>query len=230
MNPFEPSTAAFSTIVSVAAIRSVWAAHRRAATRRRIVGGTPPRSEERVDRSRRTTDANAELLELLGLIARNVEAGASLSLAINESLAVAAGGPVHAGLRSVAEQAPQIGLVGALRRWGADNRECRRTAWALAVAAETGGDPLAAIDALTDSLRSERALARELGALTAQSRLSAAVLGMVPIGFGLLMSGTDPLARQFLFASSQGRVCLLVGLGLDALAWRWLRSLGTVTA
>ncbi len=229
MSSVSPQVAAVFAVAAMAAARSMWVARHRSKVRVQVsaVAPAPTRSVAQV-RRRRKPDPNAELLELLGLIGRNLAAGTSLSLAISESLSVSAGGPVHLGLHRVAIQTPQIGLIGALRQWGLEDVTCRRTAWALAVAAETGGDPLAAIDALTESLRAERALQRELGALTAQSRLSAAVLGLVPIGFGTLMSGTDAQARHFLLATAPGRSCLAVGLLLDAVAWRWLRSIGAV--
>ncbi len=233
MTNLAPSTIAALTVVLLATARSGWAAHRRSVAHKLVLdrpeSAHPVSTRNSVKPRRHKNDPNSELLEVLALIGRNLEAGASLATAIAESLAVASHGSVLAGLQRVDEQSPQTGLIIALRRWGDEDPLCRRTAWALAVAAETGGNPLAAIDALTDSLRSERALQRELGALTAQSRLSAAVLGIVPIGFGVLMSGTDPKARHFLLATAPGRACLVVGLTFDALAWWWLRSIGSVT-
>jgi tight adherence protein B len=178
---------------------------------------------------RRGNRVESDLLEALAMIGRSVHSGSSLSVAIASAAMRCAPGRVGSGLRQVDSDAKRIGMIGALRAWGESDSLCTRTAWALSIAAETGGDPLAAVDALTASLRSEGALTRELGALTAQSTLSAAVLAIVPLGFGGLLSGTDPQARHFLFFSSAGRVCLVVGLALDLLAWRWLRRIGRVS-
>ncbi len=186
----------------------------------------PKRSLTKV-RSR--TRAEADLLAALAMIGRSVHAGSSMASAIDAAARAASSGMVGNGLRQVSADAPRIGLVGALQAWGTADPNCARTAWALSIAAETGGDPLSAVDSLTSSIRSEGSLTRELGALTAQSTLSAAVLAVVPIGFGGLLSGTDPQARHFLFASSVGRACLVVGLLLDLIAWRWLRRIGQVS-
>jgi Flp pilus assembly protein TadB len=183
----------------------------------------------RLPRLHRRSRSELDLLEALAMIARSIHSGSSMSIAIGAAAQAASYGRVGNGLRQVVSDATRIGLVEALRAWGEADPVCARTAWALSIAAETGGDPLAAVDALTSSLRSEGALSRELGALTAQSTLSAAVLAVVPIGFGGLLSGTDPQARHFLFWSPAGRACFVVGLLLDLIAWRWLRKIGKVT-
>lgn len=215
-------------VVIIAAVVRAWMYNSRRATVQSNLTGRASRNTKPLRRPHHVPDSNTALLEVLGLIGRNIASGATLSLAIRESLGTAPRNRITEGLRLVDDRAPQIGIVRALHQWGADDPDCRRAAWALAVAAETGGDPLAALDALTDSLRSERALRRELNALTAQSTLSAAVLALVPIGFGALLSGTDERARHFLMATAPGRICLALGLGFDVVAWRWLRSIGSV--
>jgi Flp pilus assembly protein TadB len=168
------------------------------------------------------------LVEALGIINRSVGSGASLAVAISDAAVGMQPGQVRSSLERIHDESGRVGLVSALQGWGASDTACRRVAWALAVSVETGGDPQHALDALTDTLRTELALDRELGALTAQSRLSAAVLAMVPIGFGALMTGTDAAARHFLLATALGRLCLLIGLTFEVVAWKWLTSIATV--
>jgi Flp pilus assembly protein TadB len=171
---------------------------------------------------------DADLIEALTTIGRAVRSGTALSMAILQVGDALPQRSVGQGFLQVQHEASQIGLLNALRAWGSRDQRCERTAWALAIAVQTGGDSTAAVDALVSSLRAGQSLQRELGALTAQSTLSAAVLALVPVMFAGLLSGTDPRAREFLFSSTIGRGCLVLGLLMNLLAWRWLRRIADV--
>jgi Flp pilus assembly protein TadB len=177
----------------------------------------------------RRESIDADMIEALTTIGRSVRSGTSLGMAIVQVGHSLPDRAVGIGFMQVQMDAERIGLLDALRDWGKHDPRCARTAWALAITAQTGGDATAAIDALISSLRSGQSLQRELGALTAQSTLSAAVLALVPIVFAGLLSGTDPQARAFLFTTAPGQVCLFVGLALNMIAWRWLRRIAAIT-
>ena len=66
---------------------------------------------------------------------------------------------------------------------------------------------------------------REAHALSAQARMSAFVVGGAPIAYVVFVSLTDPGSLDVLLATNPGRACLVIGLGLEALAGLWMRAL-----
>ena len=81
-----------------------------------------------------------------------------------------------------------------------------------------GGRAADAIDGLASSLRHRLDAVAEARSLSAQARLSAVVVGAAPLGYLAFSAMVDPGAVTALVATGVGRVCLVVGLGLEALA------------
>jgi tight adherence protein B len=101
----------------------------------------------------------------------------------------------------------------------------RAAAGALSVAAAMGGKAGDAIDGLARSLRSRLDAMAEARALSAQARLSALVVGAAPLGYLAFSALVDPAAVTALVDTGVGRVCLVLGLGLEALAGLWIRRI-----
>ena len=72
------------------------------------------------------------------------------------------------------------------------------------------------------TLRDRRAVAAEVDALAAQARASALVMMGAPVAFAALGLLSDPEVARFLLATPAGLACLVVGLGLDAMAGWWM--------
>jgi Flp pilus assembly protein TadB len=62
-------------------------------------------------------------------------------------------------------------------------------------------------------------------ALTAQARLSAVILGSLPIGFFAFLLVTSRREMLDAMAAPLGRIAVVVGLGLEGLAFLWIRRL-----
>lgn len=90
---------------------------------------------------------------------------------------------------------------------------------------ETGTAVADALDRAAAGIRARGELTAEVGALTAQSRASAVMVGVAPLGFGALLALAEPSAVSFLFGSGLGIVCLITGLLLDALGFWWMHRL-----
>lgn len=112
-------------------------------------------------------------------------------------------------------------------RWaeavGTDHRGLLADAWA--VAGTTGAGIAPALLRAGDTLRERRALDLEITALTAQARLSARVLTIVPIGFALFVALLDHRVAAFLFTTVAGHASIVVGLLLAWCGSRWMRHL-----
>ena len=120
-----------------------------------------------------------------------------------------------------------LSLADALGGWPVDHDApgVRAAAGALAVATTMGGRAADAIDGLASSLRHRLDAVAEARSLSAQARLSAVVVGAAPLGYLAFSAMVDPAAVTALVATGVGRVCLVVGLALEALAALWIRRI-----
>jgi tight adherence protein B len=83
----------------------------------------------------------------------------------------------------------------------------------------------ASLDGLVGTLRSRRDGARELGSLTAQARLSAAILGLLPFGFFLFLSVVARRDVEAAYQSPVGASAIGIGIALQGAAFLWIRRL-----
>jgi len=169
----------------------------------------------------------AALPDALELIARSLRSGASIVQALADaSLGVA--GPLRVALGRVVDDTNRGDSLGrALGRFAERSSlgEVRVAVAALTLATESGASPARALDGVSASLRDGQRLQSELAALTSQARASAVVLIALPIVFVGVNAAIDPSALAFLFHDRFGRLCLGLGLVLDAIGWIWMRAL-----
>jgi tight adherence protein B len=180
----------------------------------------------RFARSRHERRFGAGLPGALEQVAAELRGGGTVAGAV-ERLA-SSGGVVATDLRRVhVRTGLGLALVDALGRWPTehDTPEVRAAAGALSVASEMGGGAADAIDGLAASLRHRLDALAEASALSSQARLSAVVVGAAPLGYLAFSSLVDPRSVTVLVSTAVGRVCLVVGLGLEALAALWIRRI-----
>lgn len=167
------------------------------------------------------------LPDALEAVGRSVRSGASLVQAIDEARssvsgplvseidlvvsAVRLGNPLAEALDDLTRRRPLVVV--------------RLAVAALLFSAEAGGMRSQAIDGLAASLRDRVAVEREIQALASQARFSAMIIALLPVGFVAFSSATDPRVLTFLTGTGLGRVCLVVGLGLDLVGLVWMRQL-----
>jgi tight adherence protein B len=115
----------------------------------------------------------------------------------------------------------------ALSMWAEDldSEDARLIAGVLDLHRRSGGDLPSVLDGLVDTLRERRAAQREVRALTAQARLSGMILGTLPVGFFgfLILTSRREMLRAI--GTPLGRTAIAVGLGLEMLAFLWIRRL-----
>jgi tight adherence protein B len=177
-------------------------------------------------RGRRLRREAAAVPGALEQVAAELRAGAT----VREGLGTLANGtgPLAVDLRRVRVRAGLgAGLDAALRTWTDESPlpEVRAAAGALAVAATIGGRAADALDGLAASLRDRHAAQAEARSLSAQSRLSALVVGAAPVAYLTLSAVVDPAGLRALLATTAGRLCLAVGLACEALAALWMRRI-----
>jgi tight adherence protein B len=92
-------------------------------------------------------------------------------------------------------------------------------------AARHGGRISVSLHRAAAAVRDRRVVVAERRVHSAQARLSALVLTLLPLAFALWAVVTDGRVRSFLIAHPLGWACLIAGLSLNALGWWWMHRL-----
>ncbi|HXF57178.1 MAG TPA: type II secretion system F family protein [Actinomycetota bacterium] len=134
-------------------------------------------------------------------------------------------GPLLA--RVVRDQRLGTPLAPALRELGerVGAPEGRMFVLLLQAGTRSGGNLSKALDEVARTVRHRAALRRELRALSAQGRISGAVLGALPVGFFLLVAATSRGELGPVLRSGPGAAMVASGLVLEALGFLWIRRI-----
>jgi tight adherence protein B len=168
-----------------------------------------------------------QLADVVAAIAAGLRAGLSLTQSL-EHARDETPPPLHDDLaRTIARIDTGVPIGEALAGW-ADNvasEDAHLVVGVLELHRRSGGDLPSVLDNLVATLRDRRATHREVRALTAQARLSAVILGMLPIGFFgfLLLTSRHEILEAI--ATPLGEAAVAIGLGLEGLASLWIRRL-----
>lgn len=179
-----------------------------------------------LERQRATAAFEAELLAAIDRVVVSLASGSSLVRAIEE--AADRGTLVGAELAALARRHEQgQPLQEALDEWAGSRpgSGAGLLAGALALASTTGGSRRQALDGVAATLRDRQALGREVRALGAQARASAAVLVATPLAFSVAVSLLDGRIGSFLLGSPLGWACVTGGLALDLAGGWWMHRL-----
>jgi tight adherence protein B len=165
--------------------------------------------------------------DAVGALAAAVRSGASLAQAIRYASEEAAP-PIKDELAQVVTDLDTgVALDDALASW-ADRRRSADTdllVGALELHRRSGGDLPAVLDQVVTTIRDRVSIAREVRSLTAQARLSAWILGLLPIGFFGFLWATSRDDIQGALSTPAGLTCVVLGLALEGGAFLWIRSL-----
>jgi len=190
-----------------------------------VAVGLRVRARRRVSNTRRRREE--QLTDAVAAIAAGIRSGLSLT----QSLAHArdeAEAPLREDLAgAVSRIETGVPIREALNDWAEqlDSEDARLVVGVLDLHRRSGGDLPSVLDNLVRTLRERRAAHREVRALTAQARLSAMILGSLPIGFFAFLLLTSRREMLDAMAAPAGRIAVVVGLGLEGLAFLWIRRL-----
>jgi tight adherence protein B len=176
---------------------------------------------------RRAERMQEQLAEAVSVIAAGLRAGQSLLQAISLA-ADEVGAPLGPALRELVDRVSLgVPFPRSLAGWVAEVRvaEARLVAGVLSLQRRTGGDLPVVLDRLARTLRDRQAAAREVRSLTAQARLSGAILGFLPIGFFLFLSVTSRRDIAAAYHSSTGAMAIATCLLMQGAAFLWIRRL-----
>ncbi len=189
-------------------------------------GAAIPLVLERRRRSRSAARTEEQLVDAVTAMAASVRSGRSLIQAIAQASEV--GPPLGKLLAEAADRvalgAPMDEVLATLAEAiGGD--EARLVTGVLGLHRRVGGAMASSLDDLVRTLRARRDGARELRSLTAQARLSAAILGLLPIGFFLFLSVVARRDVESAYRTTLGASAIAIGLTLQGVAFLWIRRL-----
>jgi tight adherence protein B len=156
--------------------------------------------------------------------------------------AIRAGHPLSAGIRMVADEAPnptasEFRQVFEEQRFGlpfedallglADRNDLvdvRIFATAVLIQREVGGNLAEILDKIAKTVRSRFTVQRQLRVYTAQGRLSGYVLAALPIVLALTIFALDPDYARMLIDEMVGRYMVIAALVLQVIGFIWIRK------
>lgn len=191
-----------------------------------VRGAAAARSQQR-----RRLAAIAQLPEMLDVLARELRGGRNLHEAIRTASSMSS----LRGLELdtlVSRFASGERLVEALDRWAGElnHPDGDLVRAVVSLGSVTGGALAGSMERAALTLRERAGLVDEVRVLTAQTRASAMVLFVAPIGFLVLLLMLDPASSAAVFTTATGQLCVVSGLLLDVAGFAWMRRLaGSVT-
>jgi tight adherence protein B len=190
-------------------------------------GWAVPGLVERRRQARREESLERQLADVVETVAAAVRSGMSIAQAV-EFAAAEAPPPIRELLhRVVSERQVGASIERALGAFaeaiGTDDG--RLFVLILTIHQRSGGNVAGALEEVSSTVRHRVAVRRELRALTAQGRVSGAVLGALPIGFFLVLATTSGGELGPIYRSAAGIGMVGAGLVLEGLAYLWIRRL-----
>lgn len=186
-----------------------------------------PRLVRRRRSRRRERRMQEHLAEAVALIATAMRSGRSLLQAIGLS-ADELDPSLGSTLRRLVDRT-ELGdpMDEAIDAWAAEvgGPDARLVAGVLKLHRRTGGSLSTTLEDLAGTLRARRSAAREIESLTAQARLSATILGLLPIGFFLFLSVVARDDLEAAYETPAGVAAIGLGFALQGAAYLWIRGL-----
>lgn len=181
-------------------------------------------------RTRRKRSILCQLPSLLDLLSGHVRAGHSLTESLAETVPL-----LPAGIREEMAWVLQQNRLGtplteALTRWEERIRseEASLLVRPLRAAIPGGGNIVDLLERTRDILRLRMRAEEKLRSMTAQARLQASVLTLLPPAFAFALSKVDPAFFPRLFGTPQGKTIVAIALVLQVLGWVTIRAILSV--
>ncbi len=173
-----------------------------------------------IHRGLRRVQSTSDYAALLDAIARQVRGGSTLAGAIGDEVGC------FAGFEVVAEQLTTgSSLTQALAVVEPHHADAALAVQALSATAHLGGPIAATLDEAAAVLRERAATRAERWAQSAQARLSARVLTIVPLGFAGWSAVAGERTRAVYLTSLAGATCASAGLVLNVVGWQWMKKI-----
>ena len=181
----------------------------------------------RVLAAQRRKKFGAQLPETLQILAGSLRAGHGLSQGI-ETVAREAESPTAEEFRRLTIET-RLGrdFVDSLRAMAhrVDSEDFHWVVQAVEIQREVGGDLAAILDTVANTVRDRTRIKLQVSSLSAEGRLSAVVLMILPFGLGAMMAVTNRNYMNPLFTTTTGYKLLAVAAALLTVGGLWLKKI-----
>ncbi len=176
---------------------------------------------------KRTSDFADQLEDLVQLLASNLRAGHSVLQSL-DSLIPDLEEPARSEVARVVNQV-RIGRdLSAALEDAADRMSSEDFRWiaqAVAIHRQVGGNLADVLDTTGETIRERSQIRRQVKALSAEGRMSAMVLMILPVGVFLVITVMNPLYRETFSQTVAGWTMLAACAVLMTIGWLWLRRI-----
>jgi tight adherence protein B len=168
----------------------------------------------------------SQLPDTLQLLAGSMRAGYSLMQGV-DTVAQEVDDPMGRELRRVLAEARlgrvlEDSLEDMANRLGSADFEW--AVMAIRIQREVGGNLAELLSTVAETMIARERLRREVRALTAEGRISALILGLLPVGLGVIMYGINPEYVKVLFNDGLGQVLLIGAAVLAIIGFYWMKK------
>jgi tight adherence protein B len=191
------------------------------------VGGAFPTFLLRTALNKRADHLREQLPDVLSIMAASLRAGHSFLQSLDTVAKEIAQPAATEFQRVVAEirlgRPAEDALEALAERVG--SADFKWAVLAVNIQREVGGNLAEILDTVADTLRERAMLRRQVRVLTAEGRLSAWVLALLPIAIGLYMAAVNPSYIGLLVTTTMGLVMLGTAIALMVLGILWMRKI-----
>jgi tight adherence protein B len=176
--------------------------------------------------NKRRKQFDSLLPDTLQLLASTLRAGYSLMQGV-EAVSQEVSEPVGRELRRVVTEARLGRPLEESLDGVATRMESADFAWAvmaIRIQREVGGNLAELLVTVADTMTERERLRRDVNALTAEGKISAIVLGLLPVGIGLFIMGANPGYMDPLFDETLGNFLLGGALVLMLFGFYWMKK------
>jgi tight adherence protein B len=179
---------------------------------------------------RRKKQFNALLPDTLQLLSGTLRAGYSMMQGV-EAVSQEVSEPMGRELRRVVTESRlgrplEVSLDAVAERM--DSLDFAWAVMAIRIQREVGGNLSELLMTVAQTMTQRERLRRDVNTLTAEGRVSAYVLGILPVGLGAAMLALNPEYMDPLFDTGLGNFLLGAGLALMVIGFVWMNKLVTV--
>jgi tight adherence protein B len=181
-------------------------------------------------RHRRRKKFSEQLVDGLSMMANGLRAGFSLQQAI-EMLAEEMEAPISQEFNLVMREY-RVGVDLDEALWRCVRRtkdpDLELAVSAIAVTRKLGGNLAEIFERIVDMVRDRKVLAGKADALTAQGRLQAVVVGVLPYALGFFIFKINPEMIRLMWTTWTGLLCLVAVVVLDVVGYMWVRKIADI--
>ncbi len=170
-------------------------------------------------RSTRVKKLNAQMVEMLGMVANSLKSGYGLMQSFDFA-SKQLDPPLATELGRMLRDA-NLGMSGedALRAMGEriDSPDLDMVLTAVNIQRSAGGNLVEILEGVAYTMRERERIRGEIGTLTSQQRMTGIIIGGLPVGMGLLFMLINPDYMGLLFTTTVGRMMLVAAVVLEFL-------------